>query len=320
MRMHKRVIRKSKPKPAVQPKPKPTPRQPPRPVRVIGKPDPTRVDCSYRGSITIPFDKSFRCGLFGKATEGANDARIPSCVDCQYYTNKPAPDRPPVNRDYFDRVVVINLEDRPARLAAFYDQFEDNPWPFYRPELFRAVDGRRKRVPNPPWWRAGGPAWGCFRSHHRILEDALQDDVRRLLVLEDDALMRNNGGELLFKVFAEVPAEWSMVYLGGQHQPTMRSKFPVYPIPVSDHVALPYDVNRTHAMAFTRHGMELIYDWIAGPYRPQNHHIDSHLGVLCQQRKHPIYCSTPWVFGQRAGRSDIGRGSSRHRFWNAHQP
>ena len=86
---------------------------------------------------------------------------------------------------YFDRVCLVNLRRRPDRLEQFQKELERLDWPFQSPMIVPACDGRA--VPQPAYFKGGAGAWGCLRSHSWILEQAMADGVKSLLILEDDA-------------------------------------------------------------------------------------------------------------------------------------
>jgi hypothetical protein len=58
------------------------------------------------------------------------------------------------------------------------------PVPFRRPSSSPGIDG--DILPSPHWFSRGGGAWGCWRSHFTIIEQALMDGVKWLLLMEDD--------------------------------------------------------------------------------------------------------------------------------------
>lgn len=142
-----------------------------------------------------------------------------------------------------ERTVVINLDRDDLRLNRFYQALPAD-WPFSRPVRFPAVDG--SRVPAPPWWIAGDAAWGCFRSHQGAIEQALNDRVHSLLVMEDDAVCQPEFLKLFGKFVKELPADWQWVYLGGQHIQRERG----LPTRISEHVYRPFNAHRSHAYAF----------------------------------------------------------------------
>jgi hypothetical protein len=192
----------------------------------------------------------------------------------------------------FDRVVVINLDRRPDRLAAFYERLNGRldamPYP--------ATDGHED--PPPAWWKTTPGAWGCYQSHRAVIDYALAVEVESILVLEDDATFVPDFADRLAAL--EPPADCGQLYLGGQH--LSRAE------PVGPGLVRGRNVNRTHAYAvFGRPALETLRDHL----RPDpaiwkaRHHVDHHYGLLHRERRIACYAVTPWLCGQAAGTSDV---------------
>ncbi|TWT68844.1 glycosyltransferase family 25 protein [Crateriforma conspicua] len=223
-----------------------------------------------------------------------------------------------------DRCFLINLDRRPDRLREWLEQLPD-PWPLPEPERFPAIDGRH--VATPPQWRAGNGAWGCYRSHLLILEKCLTEHIDSYVVFEDDAGFTDDFAERFTSFVDELPADWGLAYLGGQH--LYAGKHP--PQKVSEHVYRPYNVNRTHAfMVRGRENMKALYRHLTWNDWHHKHHIDHHLGRFIQRRyealvqgkniqKESIAVYTPdrWMVGQLPTKSNIcGRKWNQTRFFN----
>jgi len=214
-------------------------------------------------------------------------------------------------RNTFERIYVINLERRVDRWNTFKKQIPRN-WPFQALERVAAIDG--KKVPSPDWWTTGNPAWGCYRTHLRLLETCMNSGVNSVLLLEDDAKFVPDFTSEVKKFIQHLPDNWGMLYLGGQHLHFTQHP----PLKVNDEVFVPYNVNRTHAMALRGNTIKYVYKFL---HEFQNFkkgdHIDHWLGRLHQKRnpKHPIYCPGRWLVGQAPGPSDIGGGVSPDRTW-----
>ena len=214
--------------------------------------------------------------------------------------------------NYFDAVYVVNLDRRPDRMRQFRDGLPSD-WPFREPQRVQAIDG--KKVHAPEFWKPGGGAWGCYRTHVRLIEDGLNNGLRRILLLEDDATFVDGFTAKVRQFLAAIPRdEWDMLYLGGQH---LKEKKAV-PTRINEHVYQPFNVNRTHAFAvdLERFGRPL-YRWLHrwNDWRP-NHHIDHHLGRLHEKRDSRVYCPADWLVGQGASKSNInGRVFENDRFW-----
>jgi hypothetical protein len=215
-------------------------------------------------------------------------------------------------KDFFERVFVVNLDRRSDRWAAFRAGLPRD-WPFRNPERFPAIDGQA--IKPPTWWCEGAGAWGCYRSHVRILENCLVHGVESVLVLEDDAVFGDDFTNQVTTFLNHVPQDWEMLYLGGQHLQACKTP----PRQIDDWVYQPYNVNRTHALAIKgKKFMQRLYrhlhewdDWEPG------HHLDHHLGRLHQDRTCRIYTPKCWLVGQAAGHSDIAGRNPAQRFWPA---
>ena len=218
--------------------------------------------------------------------------------------------------DWFDRVVVVNLDRRPDRWAAFQEHIESIDWPFRKPERFRAVDGRS--VKPPGWFKCGGGAWGCLQSHVRILETAMMDGLQSILVLEDDALFVEDLRARAQRFLDAVPTNWHQIYLGGQH--LRQGQRP--PVLVNEAVLRPYNVNRTHAFAVHKSFFVPMYRWLTNypeHSRHPRHHVDHRLGELHQTGRFNIYTPSRWLAGQAESHSNIKGQVMPTRYWNRHR-
>jgi hypothetical protein len=201
----------------------------------------------------------------------------------------------------FDRVVILTLARRPERLEQCFAQLTPQRWPFLLPDVFYGVDGQA--VPTPPGFKQGGGAWGCLSSQRRIIEQALQDGVDHLLVLEDDFLLRPRFREDVRRFLAELPADHDGCMLGGQHQ------YP--PETISPGIVRCFNTQRTHAYSARRPWLEELYriwccpqadvhcDWLMGP----------------AMRRFHIYAPDPFLIGQRRSPSDICGRENPTSFW-----
>ncbi len=210
----------------------------------------------------------------------------------------------------FDRIYCINLDRRPDKWEAFRGRC---PASLLSSVLrFSAID--YAQCPPPVWWKAGGGAWGCYRSHHAIIECCLQEGVASVLILEDDAAPAEDFERRLAEYFESLPADWRMAYLGGQLLHTQREA----PRRVNQHVYRPYNVNRTHAYALRGEGLKTVYRHLSDSESwKQRHHIDHHLGVYHEGWPEGVYCPAQWLFGQAGGMSDVNGRLKPTEFWTA---
>lgn len=206
----------------------------------------------------------------------------------------------------FDRVAVINLDKRLDRLGAFKAKVA--PYPSLRNFVrYRAIHGDTVSVPKA--FISGGGAWGCRQSHLRVLEDAMQDGVEVLLVLEDDCRFVPNFEQKLNAFMKVVPDDWEGLMLGGQdHGPSPAS------IGIEG-VVRSTNTQRTHAYVVRgREPMRDLYRLWAWCDR----HIDHWFGQW--QQRHQVYQPVPFLCGQDETASDISGRVDTVRYWDNSAP
>ena len=251
----------------------------------------------------------YACDVHGKCTFTKKARGHACCKRCNDYEPYEEFDV----KEYFSQVLVVSLQRRPERMKAFLEAIPAD-WPFAEPELFPAIDGRQCHPPD--WWTQGRGAWGCYRSHQAIIEAALnRREQGNLLILEDDAIFQDDFADKAESFLENVPQDWHMLYLGGQHLGGRENR----PERVSELVYRAHNVNRTHAYAVSPRGLLPLYrhlnntkNWIP------RHHVDHHYGRLHESRKINVYVPVAWMAGQgvEAGKSDIsGRAPDRDRYW-----
>jgi len=219
-------------------------------------------------------------------------------------------------KNYFDRVVLLNLKRRPDRLARTQKALRGCQWPFKQPEVVEAVDGL---LTTPrPLWKHGPGAWGCLQSHHRVLTQAMQDGVKNVLILEDDICFAENFRDGVEGFLRRVPDDWDQLMLGGQHVNHTGD-----PILVKEGIVRCADCERTHCYAIQGEFMrKLAARWLGGGKFDGLEHCDRIMGRDPEmQFAHKVYAPEYFLVGQdREDESDIcGTGLPR-KFWNPPGP
>lgn len=218
--------------------------------------------------------------------------------------------------DWFDRVYVINCAHRPDRLEETKKHLDetkmaDNDKVIYYP----AIIGDWTTCPAD--WGSGRGAWGCLRSHQRILEDVIQDRDERgrmncdnVLIMEDDVIFKDNPLERLNNFMEVVPDDWGQIYLGGQHRRDPKET-------EDPNVIIGGSINRTHAYAVNQPTLTALYRHIsyATDYRGSTKHIDHQLELAHRRADWPVYCPKEWIVGQRADTSNISGKILETKFW-----
>jgi len=101
--------------------------------------------------------------------------------------------------DFFDEVIVINLDRRTDRMEKLVPQLEKLDIQYKR---FSAVDAKKLDI---------DPVVAGLRSHLQVMK---QIAGQRVLILEDDALFVEDFNEKFEKVMQTLPEDWDIFYLG----------------------------------------------------------------------------------------------------------
>jgi GR25 family glycosyltransferase involved in LPS biosynthesis len=101
--------------------------------------------------------------------------------------------------DYFDKVIVINLDRRTDRMEKLAPQLEKLDIQYKR---FSAVDGKKLDL---------DPIVAGLRSHLQVMK---QIAGQKVLILEDDAQFVEDFNEKFEKVMQTLPEDWDIFYLG----------------------------------------------------------------------------------------------------------
>lgn len=221
--------------------------------------------------------------------------------------------------DWFDRVYIINRQDRPERLKVLLDHLTESRLADTRKVIvYPAIIGGWTTTPAD--WTVGRGPWGCLRSHQRILEDVIHvrrpDDedemaIESTLILEDDAFFVEGALEELQGFMLAVPKDWGQIYLGGQHWYDPKPSGVVG-------VKIGTSVNRTHAYAVSKRAIQHLYRHIsyATDYRgKENHQVDHQIELAHRRGDWPVYCPDSWLAGQRSGFSDVSEAMQEERLW-----
>jgi hypothetical protein len=129
----------------------------------------------------------------------------------------------------FDDIFILNLDRDREKLAHVTAMLEAHKVPASR---FPAIDGNSAEFdeewedyaaaePTLPTERYTGNlliesrgAWGYLKTMQSLLQSAKKRDLHQILILEDDVMLHRDFTNLFAAVWAEVPEDWKLVYLG----------------------------------------------------------------------------------------------------------
>src|ERR1043165_9507950 len=110
----------------------------------------------------------------------------------------------------FDKIYLINLDQRP-------DRYEDSLLQLNSIGLknvirFPAINAKAMGITKRDLDNPG--LIGCFLSHYFILQEAVMNNYKRLLIFEDDVTFIKGFNEAFAYAKKQLPDDWEMVYLG----------------------------------------------------------------------------------------------------------
>jgi len=124
--------------------------------------------------------------------------------------------------DYFDAIYCINLDRRP-------DRWKENCLPQFNNlglsvERFSAVDGKKDIDLGHGDYHNGEIAGSM--SHLNALIKAKKNGIKKLLLLEDDVVFKDNANEIFSNTIDNVPKDWEYLFFGGNHVGGFRTVSP----------------------------------------------------------------------------------------------
>lgn len=155
--------------------------------------------------------------------------------------------------NFFEKIYCINLSERSDRWNECLKNFEK-----YDIKNFERIDAIKIKEQIDP--KRKGQI-GCCLSYAKTIEKAIEDDVNRFLILEDDFHFCDEKHVLnikLKKSIDELPNDWDLLYMGG----TIGNFYGIDPIyKFTDHLYKLKCSHTTHSIGLSKNGALKIKDF-----------------------------------------------------------
>lgn len=185
---------------------------------------------------------------------------------------------------YFDKIYYINLERRIDRNEQCVHELNKNN---IIAERFNAIDYKEMNL--EPWM-------GCLLSNLEIIKESKSSGFDCVLILEDDVVFVDKLEELFIEYINQVPDNWDMLYLSGNHNQHCGNHINN----ISENVIKCTLTYSTHSFAVKSSVYDLIIDYLTNN---QNKPVDvlyTKIQSICN-----AYSLFPGLTTQRVGFSDI---------------
>jgi len=199
--------------------------------------------------------------------------------------------------EFFGRVCYINLDKRPDRRKRMDQSLVINNISAVR---MHATEGNlwgwKADKYNAPLRAFDGVAGGTS-TQIAILRKAVEDDIKSVLILEDDCEFVEQFSQKFDEWSENVPNDWDLLYLGGLNG---KGK---YVEGIEEHVVAVTEMMSTHAYAVSQKALKEVIDTMYGGFPYLEESADGYLRIL--QNTMNAYAFNPPMVWQKADHSDI---------------
>jgi len=133
--------------------------------------------------------------------------------------------------NYFDKIYVINLDQRKDRLEQVQDQLKNaNITKFERIPGVKITDKEFEKIPKENYAKFKTSVikkeqkdkyikgrLGQRQAHLNCIKDAKEKGYKKILILEDDVLVNSDANQLFSKIINEFEGNWDLLYIGGDY-------------------------------------------------------------------------------------------------------
>lgn len=193
--------------------------------------------------------------------------------------------------DKFDKVYCINLKRRQDRWKKCLAEFKKNNLEGI--ERYQAIDGKlydwSSTKYNPELLKG---ELGILETHINIITEAVEKGYSSILILEDDVYFTPEIAKLE-EYLSDVPSDWDMIHLGGNHT------YGNIPKNVTDKIIKLHNTFAIEAVIIRNTLFQKILDIT----KDREHQIDAYYAML--QKTDNIYGCYPNITLQKIDYSDI---------------
>lgn len=192
-----------------------------------------------------------------------------------------------------EKSYLINLEDRPERLVNAKDLLAKLG--LQNTIIFPAINGRKMNLAGSVEYFTPGMI-GCFLSHFIIIQNAVLEGYKSILIFEDDFKLIGNGQQLMIKALPHLPTDWEVVWLGYFHRQN-----DVHKRQVNEFWSVPNYYHGTHAYMLQGKAILEVYNAL----KKIKNQLDIQLHLFLDKSKLKVYAPTTKFFEQYGFPTDV---------------